>query len=117
MCKKIGKKISVLKRVSWYLSIDSRELVYKTLSSYHTSIIVVLFSYLANQSDMDRLQKLQHRAMRVILRCNIYTRVNDMLKVLGWMNVYNYIEFNVLMFIHKIKLHVVPPYLQGFKYI
>ena len=50
--------------------------------------------------------------MRVILRCNIYTRVNDMLKVLGWMNVYNYVEFNVLIFIHKIKLHVVPPYLQ-----
>ena len=111
VCKKIAKKIGVLKRVSWYLSIDSRKLVYNTIVLPHFNYCSTVL-YLANQSDMDRLQKLQNRAMRVILRCNIYTRVNDMLKVLGWMNVYNYVEFNVLMFIHKIKLHVVPPYLQ-----
>ena len=35
-----------------------------------------------------------------------------MLEVLGWMNVYDYVEFNVLMFIHEVKLHVVPSYLQ-----
>ena len=113
MCKKISKKIGVLKRVSWYLSIDSRKLVYNTIVLPHFNNYCSTVLYLANQSDMDRLQKLQNRAMRVILRCNIYTRVNDMLKVLGWMNVYNYVEFNVLMFIYKIKLHVVPPYLQG----
>ena len=35
VCKKIAKKIGVLKRVSWYLSIDSRKLVYNTIVLPH----------------------------------------------------------------------------------
>ena len=41
---------------------------------------------------------LQNRAVRVKLKCTIYTRIDDMLKCLNWMNVKNVLKYNVLNF-------------------
>lgn len=68
---------------------------------------------MANQTDLERLQMLQNRAMRVILKCSIYTRINDMLKCLNWMNIENFLKYNVLVFIHKINKGIVPDYLKN----
>lgn len=112
ICKKVAKKIGVLCRVSWYLSIKTRKLVYNTIILPHFCYCSTVL-YLANQESIGRLQKLQNRAMRTILGCNRYTRVDDMLETLGWLNIQQFLEYNVLVFIHKIRLGEEPEYLQN----
>ena len=50
--------------------------------------------------------------MRIILRCDRYTRIDDMLTKLQWMNMKQVIEYNALVFIHQIKLGLMPPYFE-----
>ena len=50
--------------------------------------------------------------MRIILRCDRYTRIDDMLTKLQWMNMKQVIEYNALVFIHQIKLELMPHTLQ-----
>lgn len=111
VCKKIAKKIGMLRRVSWYLTIRTRKLVFNTIVLPHFHFCSTVL-YLSDRGHIDRLQKLQNRAMRVILGCGMYTRVDDMLNVLGWLKIQKFLEFNVLVFIHKIKLTQQPIYLQ-----
>ena len=68
---------------------------------------------MANQTDLERLQKLQNRAMKVILKCNIYSRRDNMLKYLNSMRIENFLKYNVLVFIHKINKDIVPDYFKN----
>ena len=112
ICKKISKKIGVLRRVSWYLSITSRKLVYNSIILPHFTYCSTIL-YMANQTDLNRLQKLQNRAMRVILKCSIYTSISGMLDCLKWLNISQFIVYNVLIFIHKISIDTnIPEYLK-----
>lgn len=63
--------------------------------------------------DLERLQKLHNRAMRAILKCSIYTRIDVMLQSLNWMNICDFLKYNVLCFLHKIKVNAVPDYLKN----
>lgn len=112
ICKKISKKIGILKRVSWYLSINARKTVYNSIILPHFNYCSTIL-YMANKTNLERLQRLQNRAMRVILKCSIYTRIEDMLKCLNWMNVADFLKYNVLVFIHKINKDIVPEYLKN----
>jgi hypothetical protein len=57
------------------------------------------------------LQRLQNKAMRIIIRCHKRTHVKDMLEVLCWMSIEQRVIFNTLLFIFKIKNNLVPEYL------
>lgn len=108
--KKVTKKINFLNRIKRKLPFNLR------VSLYH-SIIAPHFEYcssvlfLINISDMKVLQRLQNRAMRVILNCDKYTRINDMLQTLQWHSVKQRIHFNTLLFIFKLKFNMLPQYL------
>ena len=59
------------------------------------------------------LQRTQNRAMRTILMLNRYTRVADMLEVLGFMSIRRRIYYNVVLFVCKMKNGLTPLYLTG----
>lgn len=54
---------------------------------------------------------MQNKAMRVILQCNRYTPINNMLQTLNFMTVKQRVLLKTLQFIYKIKNGMLPTYL------
>ena len=48
--------------------------------------------------------------MRLILKCDKYERISNMLHKLHWLSVRQMVEYGVLTFIHNIKLGGMPAY-------
>ncbi|CAG5110753.1 Protein of unknown function [Cotesia congregata] len=104
---KMARKLNVMYRLGNVISSYSKNLIYKTIIAPYIdycSSVMINFSL----ADMDRIQKIQNRAMRLVLGVNKYTRVSDMLETLGWMSVKQRIIFNTCIFIHKLKLNRKP---------
>lgn len=60
---------------------------------------------------INKIQKVQNRAMRLILGVNKYTHIKDMLEVLSWMNIKQKVIYNSCTLIHKVILNYKPNYL------
>jgi hypothetical protein len=73
---------------------------YETIIAPHYEYCSSIFLS-ANEKDIIRLQKLQNKAMRIILKCDWYTHSEDMLKKLNWLSISEKIRYNSLVFIHK----------------
>ena len=109
-CKKISKKINYLSRISKDLSTWSKITIYNTIILPHF-IYCSTILFMCNKTEIDKLQKLQNRAMRVILKCSKYTNIETMLDSLGWLCIKNFVEYNVLIFIYKMLNNMLPQYL------
>ena len=107
---KITKKVGVLGRIAICLSSYTASLVYKTTILPHFMYCPTIL-YMFCKADIERLQKLQNKAMRNILKCNKFTKVKSMLDTLEWLDVKNGIEMQVMVFIYKIKNQLAPEYL------
>lgn len=108
--KKIAKKIGFLARISKNLNYMDRIRVYQTIIAPHFEYCPSVL-FMNNESDFQRLQKLQNRAMRIILRCNRRTNVKEMLSALCWMSIKQRIYYQTFIFIFKMKLNLLPTYL------
>lgn len=110
MGKKIGSKLGVLRRVGADLTQYMRCVVYKTmvapLFEYCSSILLGL-----SDTNIQYLQKLQNKGMRIILRCNIRVRIKDMLDTLMFMTIKERVRYNVCIWIYKILNGQCPSYL------
>jgi hypothetical protein len=108
--KKVGKKVGYLRRLGGKVSMWTRIMIYNT-------IIKPLFEYGATvmyqsyQNEIKKLQILQNKAMRAILRCKKETHIKDMLQTLNWLSIENSIRLLVLVFIFKLKKGLMPIYL------
>lgn len=110
LCKKLGQKISVLSRLRRELNTGQKIVLYKSIVEPHfTYCASVLF--LASQTDIDRLQKLQNKCLRNILSVNKYSSSKEMLNLLNCLSVKQIINFRTMIFIRKIIDGVVPRYL------
>jgi hypothetical protein len=108
--KKIARKYGLLCRLNKKLTPACKITLYKSLISPHIDYCSsILFS--ATNEQFGKLQKLQNKIMRLIIGCNRYTRINDMLSTLGWLNVKQRVYFNTLVLIFKMKNHMLPNYL------
>lgn len=110
LIKKISKKIGFLSRSTKYLSTWAKINIYNCIIKphfqYSNSII-----FMTSELNKLKLQKLQNRAMRVILKANKYTRIKDMLQVLNWMDIATYSKFSVMVLIFKSLHNLLPAYL------
>lgn len=61
-----------------------------------------------NNTQLDILQKKQNKALRIILRCNKYTRISDMLNATNLLSVRQIIFYNTMIFIYKMLNKLVP---------
>lgn len=110
LCKKIAKKLGFIKRIR-------KDVTTLTLINIYNVIVKPHFEYcstvlfLCNEGRIHRLQMLQNRAMRSILRCNRYTSINFMLNSLKWLSVKQRIVMNMLIFVFKVKNNIMPKYL------
>ena len=110
VCSKIAKKLSFFARVSKKMPLYCRINVYNTIIGPYYNYCASVF-FLNNQEILNDLQILQNRGMRIILRCDRYTNIQIMLKILNWMDVKTRIHFCILLFIFKIKNKLLPEYL------
>jgi Reverse transcriptase (RNA-dependent DNA polymerase) len=108
--KKVSKKYGMMCRLSKKLTTQCKITLYKSLVSPHIDYCSsILFS--ASDDQINELQKQQNKIMRLILKCNRYTRIKDMLEKLEWMSVKQRINYNTLTMIYKIENNLLPEYL------
>lgn len=105
--KKIGKKTSFLNRIGQYISAYTRCVVYKAIIAPHFEYCATLLVGMG-ETELNKLQIAQNRAMRVILQCSRYTRVNDMLQAVQFMSVRQRLYYNVCIFIFKAVKKLLP---------
>lgn len=107
ICKKVAKKIGFLARISKNLNFMDKITIYKTIIAPHFDYCATLLSS-CNQNEMGRMQKLQNRAMRIVLRVSKRTKITDMLEALSWMSIKQRIWYQSLIFIFKLKNGMLP---------
>ena len=108
--QKMSQKVGFLNRVGRPLSLYINIVLYRALVSPHLEYCAsVLFNL--KQGETERLQKIQNRAMRAILKCSRYTPIHTMIKVLNFMTVKQRIIYKTLDIVHKIKNQNLPSYL------
>ena len=110
VCKKIGTKISVMGRLRNELNCNQKLNLYKTIIEPHFTYCSSIL-YLSNNTSIERLQKLQNKCMRQILRLNNLSNRETMLNALNLFNVNQTIMFRTLIFIFKIINGLAPNYL------
>lgn len=110
ICKKIGKKLYFFSIIRKNLSVMSAIKIFNVMLKPHFEYCAsILFTF--NAEMMNRLQKLQNRGMRTILKLNRYTSKTFMLEALKWMSVSQKIKMSVLILVYKIKNKMLPTYL------
>lgn len=110
IAKKVGKKIGVLSRLSAFISPVTCAHLYKSLIAPHFEYCSTIM-WQMDKKNIAILQKLQNKAMRVIIKCHWRTHVVDMLHALNWMSITQRIYFNAMIFIFKMQSNLLPPYL------
>lgn len=110
ICMSLMKKYYVLKRCSDKLNYESKLLYYKSLVlpsiDYCSSL---LFS--CNNSQINKIQLIQNRYLRLILRAKYETRISEMLEKLQIMSVRQRINYNAINYMHKLANGDGPEYL------
>lgn len=112
IAKKISKKIGFLRRIRQNITTICAINIYNTIIKPHFEFCSTIL-YMGNDENINRLQKLQNKAMRAILRCSFYTPIRWMLACLKWLNIKQRILFNAAVFVFKMKHKMVPEYLSA----
>lgn len=108
--KKIRKKIGFLTRISSYVTFYTRLLIYNTIIRPHFSYCITVL-YQAYVTDVCKLQILQNKGMRTILKCNKYTAIKNMLDCLEWLSVEQELELNGMVYLYKAENRLLPEYM------
>jgi hypothetical protein len=88
----------MLKRISKKLTSKSLILLYNSSIAPHINYCSSVL-FLFNEGQLERLQKIQNRIMRLILHAPWDTHINTMLDNLKWLSVKQKINFNTLKFV------------------
>lgn len=98
--KKMAKKVNLLACLSSKLTYSSKIAIYKSTIAPHIDYCSSIL-FLGKQQEISSLQKIQNRALRVILRCNKRTKIVDMLATVNWLSINQRILYNVLILLTK----------------
>jgi hypothetical protein len=108
--KKISKKINFIRRLSSKLSKYSKITLYKAIILPHLDYCSSIL-FLANNSELSYLQKLQNRMMRTILRSRLDTPIRNMLETLNFLSVRQRVTYNTMVLLYKMEKNLLPDYL------
>lgn len=108
--KKYATKVNVLARCSNKLNLQQKIQIYKAIIEPHVNYCSSIL-FLANKTEIDRLQKIQNRCMRNILKMSHYTSAHTLLEILEFDDIYRRITMNTLVMIYKIVNKLTPEYL------
>lgn len=106
---KIAKKLNYLSRIKNDFSLATRATIYNTIILPHFNYCATIMGMFTGEQ-VSKLQKLQNRAMRILLNANRYENLNRMRVKLDWLSVNEYIKFNMLIFIFRLDKGLLPKY-------
>lgn len=112
ICKKISKKLGFAYRVSKHLTLNTRKTIYNTIIKPHFEYCSSIL-YMCNDTNISKLQLLQNRCMRFILKYNRYANINIMQCTLNWFSVKDNIKYRTLIFLYKLHNNLLPTYLSA----
>ena len=110
LCSHISTKISLLRNLSKYVPI-------KVLKMFYQSYILPCIDYgsitwgSASSLHLERLNKLQKRAARIILRTDFDTPSQEMFQELEWLAVPNRIDYNKAVLTYRALNNLTPAYI------
>lgn len=108
--KKVSSTIYLLGRIRNKINVKTAKTIYNsTIQPHFDYCSSVLFQ--CNENQIKKLQKLQNRALRIILKRDRRSNINRMLTDLNILNVSQRIELNVLCLVYKLKNNLLPSYL------
>lgn len=104
---KMGREVSVIKRCASFLDKHSIKQVTQALVLSHLDYCSIVWSS-AIKTDIQKLQRVQNRAARMVLGCPFRANVHGMHVNLGWMKVEDRFSFNLLVFYQKVYTQAKP---------
>ena len=110
LCSVITSRITHLKQLSFYVPENIQKLFYQ---SHILSLIDYGFNSWGSTSvtKFERINKLQKRAARIILKADFTTPLADMFQRLGWMSVKRRIDYNKSVMTYKALHNLTPSYI------
>lgn len=112
IAKKMNKKLGLFNRIKDKLPLETKIIFYESIVAPHIDYCSSVF-FIMNQSQIYRLQKIQNRFMRAILRAESRTHIREMLEVLEWKSINQRINFNVLKLLFRLENGDLPNYLDS----
>ena len=111
VCGKIAKKIGFVSRIRRFISRKTAIMLYNALVLPHFDYCSTML-FAATNAIKYRLQLLQNKGMRLILKKSRRTNIKLMLNQLKWMSVNQRLIYNSMIFVFKLKNGIVPEYLK-----
>ena len=113
LCSILASKISLLRQLSRYVSIEYQNMFYQ-------GYILPFIDYgsltcgSAAGTHIERLSKLQKRAVRIILHAEFNTPSDTMFRELGWFSIPNRINFSKAVFTYnRALIYLTPEYISS----
>ena len=107
MRKDWQKKLGFFKRIRNKINITAINIYNGMIKPHFEFGSTIIYTYFTTQQ-LNRLQKLQNRAIRSIPKCNRYLPIDNMFNYLKWLNIRKRDEIYTLIFIYKIRTGDVP---------
>lgn len=107
--KKFARKIGFIARIGKCLSMYTKRLLYNALAQPHLEFCSTLLFNMPNYI-IDEFQRIQNKAMRIMIKCDRYAPIRNMLSCTDLLSVKQKIVFNAFIFIFKIKNRILPNY-------
>jgi hypothetical protein len=108
---KMWKKYHLMKNISAKLNRDAMITLYNSIVCPHVDYCSTVL-FLMNDQQIAKLQKMQNRFMRLILKLPFDTSIKYMLEILAWLSIRQRINYNSLKFIYKVENEEFPQYLK-----
>jgi rRNA processing protein Gar1 len=108
---KMTKKYFTIKRISTKLNRHAIETLYKSLVLPHIDYCATILFTLSDKQ-INRIQRIQNKFLRLILRVPWDTSSKIMHDSIGWLTVKQRIVYNTIVFIYKIENENMPNYMK-----
>ncbi len=106
---KISQRLGVFRRVRRHLTLDTAKMLYHSLVLLHFDYCDVVIGNLY-KANLRRLQKLQNRGVRIILKADSRTHINDM-SDLKWLTIEQRHKLHTSVMVYKVMNSLAPNYL------
>ena len=100
VCKKVFAGLAVLRRIRPFIDDNTLRLLYMSLVQSQMDYCCAIWGNRLNLQT-ERITKLQKRAARLILRCNMFTSSKEMFSLLNWMPFKERVQYFRCLFVYK----------------
>jgi hypothetical protein len=104
---KMSEKLGLLRRNAGKLITQSKVTFYKTIIGPHLDYCATIL-FLLNITQIEELQKIQNKCMRILLMAKRETHIVNMLEKLEMLSISQRIQANTLNFFYKIENSLCP---------